>query len=528
MRNWASRGQFSPRFQRLRSSNNRPIRFFALCAIAPLCVACVQDHSLALASLGSTTETIFDCRVAILPALLEVPLVPRRDRPDQSRRVTANGAGLYVEVRGSGAPIVLVHGGPGATHHYFHPAFDRLESVATIIYYDQRGTGLSEWDRGKGYSLDQAAEDLDALREQLGYASWTILGHSYGGAVAQLYATKFPDRVAALILSNSSLALGDRLWASRQFDFMSPQERARRDEIYGLTSRLLATTGTEGPEALAKKVFNAFLNGDWKRQQFYKPTERRAAEIALYEWRHDSEYQPILAKQESELDLEGAFVGAPFKTLIMASKWDLAFDAQSIGNLLGNHPGAEIETFTRSGHFPFRDEPDSYFALLRAFMSKVSPPRRDAVRMWQRHLDEWRGLQEQRRRRSNAFENLRKRSGVAAAIEANRANSVATNGIAILPERLVDRAGYEMLSAGRIKDAVALFAFNAARRPMSWAARDSLGDGLAAAGDHAGAASAYIASLKLNPDNRHAYRELIKMGAKVPSEAHFPSCLPAR
>ena len=45
--------------------------------------------------------------------------------------------------------LVLIHGGPGGTHHYFHPWFSRAAGFARIIYYDQRGCGLSEFAPGE-------------------------------------------------------------------------------------------------------------------------------------------------------------------------------------------------------------------------------------------------------------------------------------------------------------------------------------------------------------------------------------------
>jgi pimeloyl-ACP methyl ester carboxylesterase len=50
-----------------------------------------------------------------------------------------------------------------------------------IIYYDQRGCGISEYRDGKGYSVDQAVDDLERLRETLKIKQWSVLGHSYVG-----------------------------------------------------------------------------------------------------------------------------------------------------------------------------------------------------------------------------------------------------------------------------------------------------------------------------------------------------------
>ncbi|MDB5230877.1 MAG: hypothetical protein JWN76_1682, partial [Chitinophagaceae bacterium] len=100
---------------------------------------------------------------------------------------------LYVQTEGKGIPLVLLHGGPGATCHYFHPWFENAAKFCKIIYYEQRGCGLSEYKRDTGYTIQQSIEDLENLRKKLGIKKWIVLGHSYGGYLAQCYAVEHPD-----------------------------------------------------------------------------------------------------------------------------------------------------------------------------------------------------------------------------------------------------------------------------------------------------------------------------------------------
>lgn len=52
---------------------------------------------------------------------------------------------LYCETEGEGMPLVLINGGPGGTHHCFHPWFGRTTGYSQVIYYDQRGCGQSDY-----------------------------------------------------------------------------------------------------------------------------------------------------------------------------------------------------------------------------------------------------------------------------------------------------------------------------------------------------------------------------------------------
>ncbi len=89
-----------------------------------------------------TRESIFDRNVHIEKKLVtEIPHVPRWcDQLQVSKqRINVGDCELYVEEEGQGTPLVLINGGPGGTHHCFHPWFERAKGFARVIYYDQRG-----------------------------------------------------------------------------------------------------------------------------------------------------------------------------------------------------------------------------------------------------------------------------------------------------------------------------------------------------------------------------------------------------
>ncbi len=140
--------------------------------------------------------------------VLDIPQVSRLcDQTDiVKRRVNVGDCELYCEIEGNGVPMVLLHGGPGATHHYFHPSFSQAKNFAKIIYYDQRGCGISDYKKGKGYSIEQAVDDLESLRQSLNINKWVVLGWSYGGVLAQSYVAKYPNSVSGLILVCSGVA----------------------------------------------------------------------------------------------------------------------------------------------------------------------------------------------------------------------------------------------------------------------------------------------------------------------------------
>lgn len=110
------------------------------------------------------------------------------------------GVTLFTRRVGSGPPVVVLHGGPGASHDYLRPGFDVLAERHELIYYDQRGGGQSPVARDVPVGWREQVADLDALRQVLGIEQLLLCGYSFGGLLAMLYATTHPDRLAQLML----------------------------------------------------------------------------------------------------------------------------------------------------------------------------------------------------------------------------------------------------------------------------------------------------------------------------------------
>ena len=125
------------------------------------------------------------------------------DSNTDGKYYAVNGAKLWTVSFGEGEPLFFIAGGPGGTHYGLRK-FDSLSTTNTLVYYDAFGRGKSDTAKVvTGYSLERDIEDLEELRKAMGFSSINILGHSYGGVVAQGYAIKYPENVNHLILANS-------------------------------------------------------------------------------------------------------------------------------------------------------------------------------------------------------------------------------------------------------------------------------------------------------------------------------------
>jgi proline iminopeptidase len=118
--------------------------------------------------------------------------------------VVTKDAKLFCRTFGKGAPILVIHGGPGLTQDYLLPHMAKLAQNNQVIFYDQRACGRSigEPDTAS-INLKTYLEDIDAIRKHFGLKKMIVLGHSWGGFLGFQYAITYPESVEKLILLNS-------------------------------------------------------------------------------------------------------------------------------------------------------------------------------------------------------------------------------------------------------------------------------------------------------------------------------------
>jgi proline iminopeptidase len=178
-------------------------------------------------------------------------LVPRTVAEDPSLpAIDLAGTRFHAETFGSPAnpPIIFLHGGPGADYRDLLRLRAPLETDYFLVFWDQRGTGLSRRHDADEIDLDTYVADLDAIIEH--YAPDTrpvLVGHSWGGMFATAYLDRHPDRISAAVLLEPGPLTGalfeelkdqiiqidvmsewanDFLWQQR---FLSPDDHARLD-----------------------------------------------------------------------------------------------------------------------------------------------------------------------------------------------------------------------------------------------------------------------------------------------------------
>lgn len=118
--------------------------------------------------------------------------------------ITVDGRQVEVLLMGTGAPLLVLEGGVGADARAWNSVIAELAKHTRVLAYSRSGHGRSGTAQGDG-SPAQAVRELHQLLIAVGNTSQIVIaGHSYGGILARLYASTYPEQVAGLVLVDAT------------------------------------------------------------------------------------------------------------------------------------------------------------------------------------------------------------------------------------------------------------------------------------------------------------------------------------
>jgi proline iminopeptidase len=267
---------------------------------------------------------------------------------------------VHVKAVGSGPPLVVV-GGPQLGHQYIRP-LDDLAADFRLVYYDARGSGRTEVGDPSELSFSGAVEDLEALRRSLDLDRISLLGHSLGGHVAYLYASRHPERMESLILVDVGPpldeVLGRRFWSAME------SRRTPDDEEAG--SRIRASAEFQSGEPRALELFIKNL---------YGPFFRDPATPAGLDWGFTPitaanvlEYEERLMSTLDALDPVGSLGRVNCRTIVVHGEADPI--PWEFGKLIADCiPAARLVVIPGASHFPFVEDRAAFLSAVRDFAS---------------------------------------------------------------------------------------------------------------------------------------------------------------
>jgi proline iminopeptidase len=266
--------------------------------------------------------------------------------------------------------LLLLHGGPGATHEYFE-AFDCFlpKEGVEYYYYDQLGSGFSDQpDDDALWTIPRFVSEVDQVRAAIGGTkdNFCLLGHSWGGILAIEYALAHQDQVKCLIISNMMASIPAYNDYARKV--LEPQmDQAALKRILDMEK----TGKTEQPG------YMGLLMPNWYSQHILRRPADQWPDPVIRGFGHLNRHIYVLMQGPSEMGASGRLerwdrfadlkrITVP--TLVISGKYD-TMDPAYMARMAREIPNAELAA-TNGGHMAFYDDQPTYFAKLTAFLRK--------------------------------------------------------------------------------------------------------------------------------------------------------------
>jgi len=283
---------------------------------------------------------------------------------------TVNGHKLWTVSFGKGDPLFLIAGGPGGTHYGLR-SFDSLSKTNTLVYYDGLGRGKSDTAKKVSeYTIERDVEDLEGLRKAMGFEKINILGHSYGGVVAQGYAVKHPAQVKHLILANSFHSFV--MWQAND-DNSNHEIKTNYPEVWEALMKIRdqgAISSDQPHQDIYGKVPYGFLYaynpdnfGSRGRQPYPNPFNSR-----LYYQMVGKDGDFIVGSDIGTFDFRKQLKDLKMPILIIGGRYDRVAVPSMMIKYKDYCPQAKYVMFENSGHNPQVEEPAKEFALINEFL----------------------------------------------------------------------------------------------------------------------------------------------------------------
>lgn len=277
--------------------------------------------------------------------------------------VQSGEARLFYRILGDGPTVLVLHGGPGLEHSYFLPGLEPLARGRRLILYDQRASGRSEAPvDSASISLDRFVEDVDRIREVLDGDRVTLLGHSWGGLLAMLYATRHPQRVHSLVL------MGTIEPGQRYRDEASRRQRARQRPA---DSAAIAELVRSDPfRARERPAVNRLYRLTF-RSTFADPSlaDSLPVDFTGRTARAAGTVPALLLGPLGAYDFWDRVERIEAPTLVVHGAEDPIPDAMA-RELASRIPDARFAAIPGAGHFPFVEAPDSLFSAIGRFLEE--------------------------------------------------------------------------------------------------------------------------------------------------------------
>jgi pimeloyl-ACP methyl ester carboxylesterase len=280
-------------------------------------------------------------------------------------RVDIGGCRLFFDVEGAKLrpdgpqmrevpTLLLLHGGPGADHSIFKPAYSQLADIVQVVYFDHRGDGRSDGrDDSARWRLSQWGDDVKALCDALEIERPIVMGLSFGGYVAMSYALRHPNHPAKLILCSTAA---------------SPSKNAIQVKVFerlgGPAAGAAAQAFLEDPTRDTTREFRRLCGPLYRRSPYDPDVDART----IWNPRLMAEFR---RGERETMNFLSDLHRIKCPTLVMVGEDDPMTPEPCSQEIVAALPPelVRFERFAGAGHGIVADQPDRFYEVMRTFIA---------------------------------------------------------------------------------------------------------------------------------------------------------------
>lgn len=267
--------------------------------------------------------------------------------------VLANGIRTNYLEKGAGDPVVLVHGsGPGVSAYAnWRLTIPVLSRQMRVLAPDMVGFGFTERPESCTYNMDTWSDQLIGFLDALGLERVSLVGNSFGGAIALSIATRHPDRVNRLVLMGSA------------------------GVPFRITSALDAVWGYEPSFEAMRSMLDLFaFSRELVTDELAEVRYRSSIEPGFHESYSAMFPAPRQRWVDSMVAPEELIRGLPHPTLVVHGREDQVIPLSNSLQLLDLIPLAQLHVFGQCGHWTQIEHAQDFNELLLSFLTKGQTP----------------------------------------------------------------------------------------------------------------------------------------------------------
>ncbi len=267
---------------------------------------------------------------------------------------TSAGRMHYVD-EGQGQPVVMVHGNPSWSFEH-RDLIKALSPDFRCIAPDHIGFGLSDKPINWTYLPEEQAVNFEIFMESLDLQEVTLVVGDWGGPIGISYAIRHPERIKALVITNTWLWSVKRDWYYQMFSgFMGGRIGRTLIRRYNFFAGTMVRTIFGDKSKLTEEVHRHYL------MPFENVEERKGSWVFPYHIIESSEWLDEL------WSLRESLIGKPM--LLAWGMKDIAFREKELKQWASAFPGAKIVRYPAAGHFVAEEQAGALAAEIRALLA---------------------------------------------------------------------------------------------------------------------------------------------------------------